>query len=187
MEEDGPSAEEEDHSPKARLTQIAEDDSPEMDEAALREFYTALVASAVEEAPAFDLPQLEGPKDGKMARQQRLQLLQGLESRLQSSGIVGSSSEKGVTLVSENEDRATRLASALAQINVPSSSKQGFSLKGKEKADIRPADLPVGLVSKMEWAALFESFVSRSYIRNGIALIARLSARILEVLNQFWV
>jgi hypothetical protein len=161
MEEDGLSGgAEEDYSPKARLTQMAEDDSPEMDEKALRDFYTALVASAVEEAPAFDLPRLEGPRNGRMAREQRLQLLQGLESRLRGAGIIGSSSEQAVAALSDHGDRATRLATALATISVPSSSRQGFSLKGKEKADVRPADLPVGLVSKTEWDALFESFVS---------------------------
>jgi len=161
VEEDGLAAEEdEDSTPKARLTQIAEDDSPEMDEQALRDFYTALVASAVEDAPAFDLPRLEGPTDGRMTREQRLQLLQGLESRLRSSGIVGSALDTKVAVTREQGDRATRLAAALAQISVPSSSRQSFSLKGKEKADARPADLPVGLVSKKEWDALFESFVS---------------------------
>jgi len=161
MEEESFHVDEQEGNPvKARLTQIAEDDSPEMDEQALRDFYTALVASAVDEAPAFELPRLEGPKDGRMTREKRLQLLQGLESRLNSTGILGSSSEKALAVGLVNGDRATRLATALAQISVPSSSRLSFSLKGKEKADVRPGDLPVGLVSKVEWDALFESFVS---------------------------
>jgi hypothetical protein len=156
------------HSLKLRLTKLAEEDHAEYDEMTLRDFYAAVVASGAEEAAALEdhRPQIEAPGASRMDRETVQRVLSGLDKRLSELQLISpppadtqSTEIEKVDVVTE---QAIRTAAGLSVISIPSSSTAtiGFSVKGKEKEVVRPADVSVGLVSHTEWEALFESFVS---------------------------
>lgn len=157
---------------KLRLTRAAEDHSPELDEESLREFYTNLIAETSADAVASSTPLLEAPSAARLSPERRTQILEGLARRLQSAQIMVPTEDSQLELLSTHvaqEALEERIVGTLAQLTVPSSSKVGFSVKGKEREDFRPADIPVGLLSRAEWDALFETFVSHIPESHGIA------------------
>lgn len=149
---------------KYRLTERAEVETPELDEDALRKFYTALVASGVDQEPLIDSLKRLGAPEGKgdlIGWEQRKVIVEGLAKRF----IASSSAplETGVTFRGGKSGLALKVLDALDKLDVPSTSRVvGFSSKGKEKEDLSPLNIPLGLVGRSEWDALFEEFVSCS-------------------------
>jgi len=150
---------------KIRLTRKATEDSPELTEEALRNFYRGLIESGREEG-VDDFKGIEAPEGRlRLGRAKREEVLGRLERRLlgstsQAASFASVAAKVPSTLVSVPTHH--RLATILSSIAGPSSSAAVpiFSIKGKEKELMRASDVPLGLVSQREWDALFEEFVS---------------------------
>lgn len=148
---------------KHRLTEAVYDNSYEMDERALRDFYTRLMEIAPEDAASLSsVPLLEAPGKPSLSQDQRAQVLERLATRLESAQIMAPSESVDTGIVPRNADGECleeRIIVNLAKLNVPSSSKVTLPVKGKGKAAVREPSIPMGLLSKVEWDALFETFV----------------------------
>ena len=152
---------------KFRLTELADSQEPEMEEENLREFYSALVASGVDEAVTnAQLSRVEAPKDTlTIGDVERREVLLALESRLNQSNLDQTKKNGAVSSVTRRLSRPSsmrqsslRILETLSGLNVPSS-RAVFSVKGKGRDIEGPNDLPLGLVTRKEWDALFEALV----------------------------
>lgn len=153
---------------KTRLTKKAIEDTPELTEEALRTFYRGLIESGRNEGQEEELKAIEAPERRlRLGKARREEILARVEVRLlescsnggPSSGSAGPQSTDVASTPAHH-----RLASVLALIasSIPVPTTSNFSAKGKEKAVKTAGDIPLGLLSKREWDALFEEFVSSS-------------------------
>ena len=145
---------------KVRLTKKATEDTVELSEDALRTFYRALIESGQEES-LEELKRLEAPEGRlRIGSARRIDVLASLERRLWGVG-------PSVNLPAKSRDPPSHhhiaaMLSSIAPRPSGASTSTLYSAKGKEKAVIRPGDLPLGLLGRTEWNAVFEEFVSRA-------------------------
>jgi hypothetical protein len=163
---------------KQRLTVKATANAPELDEAALRAFYRNLVTSGSEDEG--DLLRIGAPGDGvgRLGKVKRREIIEELGRRLEQLGLgeipSGGEVETGNGLMQSTSKSASsaihrHVAAMLSTISLPSTSTSA-SHKGKGR-EIFSRTVPLGLVSRKEWNALFEEFVSPGR-RSGLSVMA---------------
>ena len=154
---------------KIRLTQKVVEDTPELDEEDLRSFYRGLVESSREDGVLADVKQIGAPggrRRLRLGRVRREEVLARLQERLLGAGPSGRSASLAHLLPVgvKNAPMRVQLAVVLSSIgSQPTLGTAGLlsSVKGKEKAGTGQY-VPLGLLSRTEWEAILEDFVSES-------------------------
>ncbi|KAK4684100.1 hypothetical protein P7C73_g6105, partial [Tremellales sp. Uapishka_1] len=135
---------------KHKLTVKATKNVPEPDEETLRHFYTSLVESGREETENDHIKEIEAPR-GRMGKEKRGTLIAGLEERL--NGV------EGLVKVVREGKKAQNIANILLEMTLG------------EEASSRGDKLPLGIVSRGEWEALFEELIQQQDARGADALL----------------
>jgi hypothetical protein len=146
------------------LSKRAVKDLPPLEEDDLREFYAALVESGAEEAArryeALDVPKEERLRLGDGEREQ---VLRGLAERL-----LGVSAPEAPPVEAQGGENMvagpSRLTGIVSGDAVPTQTiihaLASISSQNENLNEGGPSDLPLGLVSRKEWDALFDQTVS---------------------------
>jgi hypothetical protein len=134
-------------SAKTTLSSRIDEEIPEFTEEDLRDFYRAVVQSGVEHEAA---PQkvIESPKTKRLEAPERAKVLGNLIQRL--SGLVASSSTSAVSTALEGRNMAHTILRSVTAALPQMDQTPGV---------VGPGNIPLGVMSRKEWEALFDEMV----------------------------
>jgi hypothetical protein len=132
---------------KSQIVRRAIEDVAEYEEADLRDFYKQVVLSGAPKV-SEDLKMLGAPDEGPMSKAQRYTLLSGLSERLRAKPDDADGRVALLPAIPQGTPEHVALTAALLDI------------APEESASSLP--VPLGVVRKSEWQALFDAFVSLS-------------------------
>ncbi|WWD20656.1 hypothetical protein CI109_105132 [Kwoniella shandongensis] len=179
---------------KTRLTKKAIEDLPPFEEDDLRNFYKDLVRTGLKD-PNVGRLALEGPggdarKRISFSKEEREDILRRVEGRLVGSvagsgsgqsqllleggGVANGGGELSIASIREatkNSPTHHRVFALLASVAVGQGTGPSETSKGKANAGVGGMDIPLGVVSRKEWDALFEEFIERGDARGAESLL----------------